>query len=407
MRAKKFLMQLGIIYLTIILGTISFSGLVTGTSSTAVAATKNLDIGLLVALSGFGSGSETLVEQGAKTAMDFINERGGITIKGQKYLIKLLIEDTKGSSEGSVAAANKLVYDRKVKFVVGTVVPYSIEAVGTVTEPAKVLRSNLYNCAMPAEYGPKTPYTFMGNDGTVEGNTALLTYLVEAFPEYKTTVLVMADDGSIPYLGPIIKRAAEKRGLSVLGEPVRWTHDTVDFTPIVAKALARKPSMLTLINGWPAPVGAMLKTAREAGFTGPVSCGHNPGEDILKVAGVPASTDYFATGIVGNDPDMPPMIKAITPRFVKQFGHALYYNYWGFNGIYVLVNAIEAAQSLDPTKVKDSWEKMESIDSIYGPAPMGGLETYGIRHTICHPVAIEVLIDGKVRHIKWVDVLVP
>lgn len=407
MRAKKSLTLRGIICLTIILATVSFLTLVTGTSSAAAAGAKNLDIGLLVALSGFGSGAETLIDQGAKTAMEAINEAGGITIKGQPYLIKLIAEDTKGSAEGSVAAANKLVYDRKVKFVVGTVVPYSIEAVGTVTEPAKVLRSNLYNCATPSEYGPKTPYTFMGNDGTVEGNTALLTYLTQAFPEFKTTVLVLPDDGSIPYLGPIMKREAEKRGLKVLGEPVSWTHDTVDFTPIIAKVLSRKPDTLTLINGWPAPVGAMLKSAREAGFTGPVSCGHNPCEDIVKVAGAAASTNYFATGIVGSSPDMPPMIKEITPRFVKQFGHALYYNYWGFNGIYVLVKAIEAAQSLDPDVVKDSWEKMESIDSIYGQARMGGAKTYGIKHTVCHPVAIQSLMNGQVNHIKWVDVMVP
>jgi branched-chain amino acid transport system substrate-binding protein len=407
MRAKKSLMLMGIISLTIIFGTISFSTLVTGTPSAAAAGTKNLDIGLLVALSGFGSGAETLIDQGAKTAMESINEAGGITIKGQSYLINLIVEDTKGSAEGSVAAANKLVYDRKVKFVVGTVVPYSIEAVGTVTEPAKVLRSSLYNCATPSEYGPKTPYTFMGNDGTVESNTALLTYLVEAFPEVKTTVLVIPDDGSVPHLGPIMKRAAEKRGLKVLGEPVSWTHNTVDFTPIIAKALARKPDTLTLLNGWPAPVGAMLKTAREAGFTGPVTCGGNPCEDILKVAGAAAATNYFATGIVGSSPDMPPMVKKITPIFVKKFGHALYYNYWGFNGIYVLVKAIEAAQSLEPDKVKDSWENMKSIDSLYGLAPMGGAKTYGIRHTVCHPVAIQSLMNAKVKHVKWVDVLVP
>jgi len=368
---------------------------------------KTLKIGVLAAMTGFGSGAETLIVQGAEMAREWINERGGINIKGQKYEIKLVIEDTKGSADGSVSAANKLVYDRNIKVLVGTVVPYSIQAVGTVTEPAKVLRSTFYNCATPSEYGPDTPYTFMGNDGTVEGNTALLTYLAQAHPEIKTTVLVIPDDGSIPYLGPIMKRAAEERGFTVLGDVVSWSHNTVDFTPIIAKALARKPDMLTLINGWPAPVGGMLKAAREAGFAGPVTCGHNPGEDILKVAGPSASTNYFATGITADSPDMKPMIKEITPRFMKKYGYALYYNFWGFNGVYVLAKAIEAAQSLDPTVVKESWGKMKSIDSLYGPAPMGGLKTYGIKHTACHPVAIQSLMDGKVKHVKWIEVLVP
>ena len=93
--------------------------------------------------------------------------------------------------------------------------------------------------------------------------------------------------------------------------------------------------------------------------------------------------------------------------FVEKFGYALYYNYWGFNGVYVVAKVIEAAQSLDPTEVRDHWEKMEKVDSIYGPAPMGGKKTYGINHTACHPVAIQSLIDGKVNHVKWVDILVP
>ncbi len=398
MKTKKSLTVLGIVYVILLLVAYPF---------VAFSAEKKLEIGVLAALTGFGSGAETLIVQGAQTAKEWINERGGINIKGQKYSIDLVIEDTKGSADGSVAAANKLVYDRKIKFVVGTVVPYSIQAVGTVTEPAKVLRSSFYNCATPSEYGKGTPYTFMGNDGTVEGNTALLTYLSEAFPKLKTTVLVIPDDGSIPYLGPIMKRVAEERGLTVLGDIVSWTHDTVDFNPIMAKALSRKPDTLTLINGWPGPVGAMLKAAREAGFTGPVSCAHNPGEDILQVAGPVASTNYFSTGIVGDSPEMAPMIKEITSRLIKEHGHALYYNFWGFNGVYVLLKAIEAAQSVDPDTVKNNWEKMESIESIYGRAFMGGLKTYGIKHTVGHPVAIQSLMDGQVKHIKWVDVLVP
>lgn len=229
----------------------------------APAPAQTLEIGMLAALTGFGSAAETLCWEGAQVAEEWLNEQGGITINGQKYLIKVTAEDMKGTADGAVAAANKLIYDYKVKFIVGSVVPYMLVAGGTVTEPAKVLRTVLYNCATPAEYGPDTPYTFMGNDGTVEGNIAVLTYLTETYPEVKTTVIVIPDDGSIPYLGPIIKGVAEARGLTVLGDVVGWSHDTVEFTPIMTKALAPKPDTLTMINGWPAAIGAMLKAARE------------------------------------------------------------------------------------------------------------------------------------------------
>ena len=47
------------------------------------------------------------------------------------------------------------------------------------------------------------------------------------------------------------------------------------------------------------------------------------------------------------------------------------------------------------------------MDSIYGPAHMGGLETYGINHTLYDPVGIQVLMNNKVTHVAWVEIEVP
>ena len=85
-------------------------------------------------------------------------------------------------------------------------------------------------------------------------------------------------------------------------------------------------------------------------------------------------------------------------------GEAYVTTVWGFQAIYVLVQAIEKAQSLDPTVIKGSWEKMKAIDTVYGPGRMGGLKTYGINHTVCHPCPIQALQDGQVKWVKWVDV---
>ena len=40
---------------------------------------------------------------------DWINKKGGITIKGNKYQIQCIAEDTKNSTAGSVTAATKLI----------------------------------------------------------------------------------------------------------------------------------------------------------------------------------------------------------------------------------------------------------------------------------------------------------
>jgi hypothetical protein len=47
-----------------------------------------------------------------------------------------------------------------------------------------------------------------------------------------------------------------------------------------------------------------------------------------------------------------------------------------------MVQAIQNAQSLDPKVVAAAWAKMDSIDTVIGPGKMGGLETYGINHSV-------------------------
>jgi hypothetical protein len=65
------------------------------------------------------------------------------------------------------------------------------------------------------------------------------------------------------------------------------------------------------------------------------------------------------------------------------------------------VQAIEAAQSFDPTDVKTAWEKMKSIETSYGTGHMGGLKAYGVNHLVVRPCPISGFIKGEVKLIKW------
>jgi hypothetical protein len=98
------------------------------------------------------------------------------------------------------------------------------------------------------------------------------------------------------------------------------------------------------------------------------------------------------------------MIKEIAKRAKAKHGKAYGMHIWGFNPLYELKQVIEAAQSVDPTAIKDTWEKMKTVDTVYGPGKMGGLKTYGINHTVCAPCPIVALMNGEVKWVKWVDV---
>ena len=368
---------------------------------------KTLKIGGLYCLTGFGSSAETYIAQGAKLSEEWINEKGGLTIKGEKYKVELVIEDMKGTADGAVAAATKLAHDHKVKIVIGTVVPFMVQAAGSVLEPAKVLRGVLYNCGMPSEYGPQTPYMFLTYDSTIEGMRAALDHLKEAYPEVKTVAYIIPDDGSVPYLDKMFREKATSIGYKV-ATVEKWAMTTQDYTPIITKVLASKPDAIAFANGWPQATGSMLKIIREMGFNNPVfGCNYDDAYQIMEIAGKEASTDFFIHQIDLDSPDMTPIIKEIAKRAKAKHGKAYGMHIWGFNPLYELKQVIEAAQSVDPTALKDTWENMKTIDTVYGPGRMGGLKTYGINHTVCAPCPIVALMDGKVKWVKWVDVYSP
>ncbi len=375
----------------------------------AQAKPKTLRIGFIAGMSGFASDAGKIFEQGAQLAREWINEKGGITINGEKYLIELVVEDHKCTAQGAVAAATKLVYDQKLKFIAGTIMPFIVASAGTVTEPAKVLRSVLYNCATPSEYGPDTPYTFVVENATVEGSISTLNYLVKAYPNVKTMTVLIPDDGAIPFLGPIVTQLAKERGIEVKGDIIGWPLDTVDFTSIAHKAVGRKADAICSVNGWPAMQGGILKAARQSGYTKPIFItNYSPCYDILAVAGKEASTDFWSNGVTIGAPGNPAMLDEFARKMEAKHKHkSFYFAAMGFDGVWVLVQAIEAAQSLDPEVVKTKWEKMEQMNTLFGPGKLGGLKTYGIKHTVSHPAPIQGLVNGEVKHLSWEKVSIP
>jgi branched-chain amino acid transport system substrate-binding protein len=370
---------------------------------------KTLKIGALVSLTGFASAAESLLWQGHQLFQDWVNQNGGLDVGGHKYLVDFVVADCESTAEGALAAASKLVSEDHVSFVVGPVIPFLITASGTVTEPAQVLRVALYGGHTPDEYGPNTPYTFIANDCTTDFTTPDLQYMKENFPEVKKVGVLSPDDGAPQIFEPMFVQKALTEGLVMLPF-VLWPLEAVtetDFAPYVAKALAMQPDALMLINGYPAHMGVMLKVARESGFTGPIFGCHEDPYEIARVAGSKASDNFYVHNIQMDSPEMTDMIKEILALAQEKFGKQSPTYIWAFNADYCLMQAIEAARSVDPTIVKESWENLTSINTVYGPGKMGGLETYGIEHNVTYASPFVSLRQGKVVWVGWRPFVLP
>jgi len=110
-----------------------------GTAAPAAAAEKTLEIGVLGPLSGGAASYGVELLRGAEMRSDEINKAGGLKVGGDVYKIKLIAYDHKASAADAATAANKLVFQDKVKYIIGNAVGATCNASQTVTEPQKVL----------------------------------------------------------------------------------------------------------------------------------------------------------------------------------------------------------------------------------------------------------------------------
>jgi hypothetical protein len=69
---------------------------------------------------------------------DRINEKGGITVKDERYRVEVIVEAAKIRLDGVTVAANRLVFDKGVKLILG-IAGFFSTASSPVTTPNNVL----------------------------------------------------------------------------------------------------------------------------------------------------------------------------------------------------------------------------------------------------------------------------
>jgi branched-chain amino acid transport system substrate-binding protein len=382
------------------------TGTTVAQETTTTAPAKTLTIGEIEPLTGTFGDIFKYVPQGAELAKDYINNKGGITIDGQQYLIDLEVRDGKDSPDGATAAATELVLDKDLKFIAGTGPAFMVPAIDAVTEPAGVLYTAVYQNGQKVEMGPKYPLKFVGSNCSFSGQVAALTYLKDTYPSVKTIAFILIDDGQIADNDPVVRATAAKLGLSIKGDTIGYAPTTQDFTPIAQKAVALDADAIMIGNAITPWFGLSLKAIRALGYTKPVfsCCDAIVLPDIVGIAGADAE-GFFGPSIPADAaiPDLPQIAKDVMSMASDKGWVLNEMHVQGFSAVYSLVQAIQAANSLDPQTVAAKWETMDKIDTIFGEGKMGGLQTYGVNHNVYFKTPISVIKDGKVEFGSWIS----
>lgn len=365
---------------------------------------KILKVG--IALSLTGPGSQMFLEQKEVFLLcqDWINNKGGITIKGEKYQIQCIFEDTKNTTADSITAATRLISQYGVKFIIGGAVPDQISAIESVTEKEKVL----HLAGQIDILHPDRPLSFVGTYSYVSPLPGLYDTMLELYSNVKAVGYIVEDEAGARAIADFSQNIAKAHGLTVL-EPQIHPWESTEFSPQWTKIMSMKPDAVDIGIKMPDSSAACVKQGRELGFTGPMIATTSLDPTLaLNMIGKDYATDFIWPAFDVYDPNAPSMTKQIVELWGSTHTGPISsdgVNAW--DNLWVLAQAIEKAQSLDPIQVAKTWESTQTFDTSRGTAKMGGAETFGINHMLFRLCPISRLQNGQVEFVKWFDPWVP
>jgi ABC-type branched-subunit amino acid transport system substrate-binding protein len=233
-------------------------------SSLAAEAPKTVKIGSTVAL-------KTKEGIQIKKWLELLSERqnnaGGLVVKGQRYNIQMVVYDDDYSVDGGRAAAERLIYQDKVKHIIAQFPSPPIVGTLAVAEPNKVLQigNGMTEKTMESQYHYyyRAPSMFFINGNWV--------YWLEQYKQMglpMTVVMLNPDD--VTGRGQSEKNLVmfKNRGVKVL-DNLFYKRETTDYTPFATKIKSLNPGFVdtgTTIAG--APTLLIAKALWEVGYKG-------------------------------------------------------------------------------------------------------------------------------------------
>jgi len=356
----------------------------------AATSKEPIKVAALVPLSGpvaaFGEATQNAVQ----LAVDEWNEKGGVL--GRE--IELIVEDSQCSPEPAVSAANKVIDQDGVKFIIGEVCSSASIPISEVAASKGVLQ---------VSSGSTNPQVTVDDAGNVKP-TVFRACFIDPFQGGVAakfalddldaqTAAVFLDQGNdyVRGLAEFFRDAFEDGG----GEIVVWetyTAEDTDFSAILTKVKDAEPDILFLPDYYSTvnlQMAQALEMGIEATFLG--GDGWGVGELDMEVADGGYHTDHFS---------------ADDPRDIVQEWNANYEAAYGsrpdalatlgYDAANILFKAIEEAGTDDPVKVAEKMEEM-TFNVVSGEV------TYDELHNPQKPVVILEIADGERQFVKIIS----
>ena len=353
-----------------------------------------LKVGGIGPLSGGGTAWGLATQRGAELAIDDINAAGGVKADGKTYKLELVMYDDLYTGQGGKAAAERLVNQEKVKFIIGPIgSPPALATIG-VTNPAKVIALTNGYAEAVLKNENKDPYNFRIINTNIEFGPPIISWLKKARPEIKKIGMLAPNDAVGQAVATVLANDYRKQGYEVALD--FFERGMKEFTPLILRMMAQKVDMFEFDGNSPGDVGLMVKQMRQAGFKGTLIQVGGPGiDEVIQIAG-PHAEGYLSYDVFDwTTPGGQKLQAAYEKKYGKGIINAQMPAF--YHATHLLAESINRAGSTDVDKVREAMRKTDGYDlGLYGPIRWSGEESYGVRHQILLPYYISEVKNGQV-----------
>jgi branched-chain amino acid transport system substrate-binding protein len=334
----------------------------------AAQAPKEVEVALIVPLSGPWARQGLLERMGAEMAIDDINKSGGIKSLGGAKM-KLIILDTGDSAEKAKNAAQRLVAQNpSVVGGIGAWLSSFTLAVTEVTERAELPWITLSYSDVITGRGFRYVFqTSAAGDRQSELALPTIMQLAEKSTGKKpTTTGVIQDNTAAPvsFMKPMRAGGFEKAGLKVLVDEI-YTPPLSDATPLVSKVRTSRPDFVWVISTSIPDDSLLMQKFAEMGIGAnklPIvgNGAHFGAPELLKVAGADVLEGALITVANWSNDSQRALIDEFKKRtsepWLTQDSLCAYGHVW------ILKEAVEKAGVADRKKVAEAIRAMDTSE---------------------------------------------
>jgi branched-chain amino acid transport system substrate-binding protein len=322
----------------------------TNPSATQGQEPKKLLVGLTASLSGAGAWWGMGIVNGAKLAIEDINNRGGVEVDGKKYLFDLKAYDHEFRPDKNLELMHRLVERDNADFLWTHGAAATVACLPFFAQAKKVVLHIATGEKMLLDKAGSY-YSFKFLDDPPVTTKLGFQFIKEHFPNVKRVFNISPDNESGWDNSRHTKRYASEYGIEVITE--NYPAGTTDFYPIITRGRRWQPDLITPSRSAPEALGNILKQVRELGFKG-IFYSESPYafDAVKKAAGHHVEGWIFVTSSYLVPGMETPQEGEFKKRYIERHGSP--FNDAAINtaqGFYILADAINMCQSLETDKL--------------------------------------------------------